>query len=74
VGTGSRFLDTGRKSCERRGHRDWDLNIPADSCHSYVGLGSRVGRQAGIHTLDDTQEEAVEDLDSARLVRARRSR
>lgn len=74
MGTGSRFLGMEKKSCERRGHRDWDLNIPADSCHSSVDLGSRVGHRAGSHTLDDTQEEAVEDWDSARLARARRSR
>lgn len=72
--TGSKFLDMGRKSCERRGRRDWDLNIPADSCHSYVGLGSMVGHLADIHILDGTLEEAVEDSDSARLARARRSR
>lgn len=74
MGTGSKFLDMGRKSCVKRGRRDWDLNIPADSCHSYVGLGSTVGHLAGIHILDDTLEEAVEDLDNARLAHARRSR
>ena len=77
MGTDSKFPDMGRKSCERRGRRDWDLNIPADSCRSFAGLGSTVGHLAdlvGSHTLDGTLEEAVEDLDSARLARARRSR
>lgn len=75
MGTGSKILDMGRKSYVRRGRRDWDLNIPADSCHScYVGLGSRAGHQARTHTLDDTLVEAVGDLDNARLARARRSR
>lgn len=74
MGTGSKFLDMGRKSCEKRGRRGWDLNILADSCRSYVGLGSTVGPLAGSHTLEDNLKEAVEDLDSARLARARRSR
>lgn len=74
MGTGSKILDMGRRSYVRRGRRDWDLNIPADSCHSYVDLGSRAGHQARTHTLDDTLVEAVGGLDSARLARARRSR
>ena len=76
MGTDSKFPDMGRKSCERRDRKDWDLNILADSCRSYAGLGSTVGHLADLvdnHTLDGTLE-AVEDLDSARLVRARRSR
>lgn len=74
MGIGSKFLDTGRKSYEKRGRRDWNLNILADSCRSHVDLGSMVGHPADIHTLDGTLEEAVEDLDNARLVRARQSR
>jgi hypothetical protein len=73
VGTDSRFLDMGRKSYEKRGRRDLDLNIPADSCCNY-GLGSMVGHPAGTHTLDGTLEEAVEDLDSVQLAHARRTR
>ena len=72
MGTGSKFLGMEKKSCVRRGRRDLDLNIPADSCHSHVDLGSRVGHLAGTLIEDDTQE-AVEGLDSARLARARRS-
>lgn len=74
MGIGSKFLGMERKSYEKRGRRDWDLNILADSRRSYVGLGNTVGHPAGSHTLDDTLEEAVEDSDSARLARARRSR
>lgn len=74
MGTGSKILDMGRKSCVRRGRRRWDLNIPADSCHNHFDLDSRAGHLVGTHTLDDTLEEAVEDLDIVRLARARRSR
>jgi hypothetical protein len=72
VDTGSKFLGMEKKSCVRRGRRGWDLNIPADSCHSYVDLGNRVGHLAGIHTWEDIHE-AVGGLDSVQLARARRS-
>lgn len=73
MGTGSKILDMERKSYEKRGRRDWDLNTLADSRRSHVGLGSRAGHLADTHTLDDTLAEAVEGLDSAQLARARRN-
>lgn len=58
MGTGSTTLGRERRKSVRRGHKDDDLDSPADSCQGQDS-GSMVG--LAVHSIwDDSLEEAVE--------------